>query len=164
MPYDWSFYTEGRPLVPEGRRCHRGPMIDVEVVMSQVYSVMSEWEYLRARVEAAIVDTNLVEVQTRETVLRALNNTLGPIFQRMAWQKEDLQVLICEKRNTVAIERDLQDLNVVFVKMLPRLALYGVEKQHIDLLLAAVKSNSVIMRVAGKAATILLTSFLELDA
>jgi hypothetical protein len=139
-------------------------MIDVEIKMSQTFSTMSEWEYLRARVEAAIVSTPLVEVQTRETVLRALNSTLGPIFQRMAWQKDDLQVLICEKRNTVDIERDLQDLNVVFVKMLPRLSIHGVEKQHVDLLLAAVKSNSVIMRVAGKAATILLASFLELDA
>jgi hypothetical protein len=164
MPYDWSFFTEGRPIFPEGRRCHRGPMIDVEIVMSKPFLMMSDWDYLRARVEKAIVDINLVTVQTRETVLRSLNNQLGPIFQRLASQKKELQVLICEKRNSVDIERDLQDLNVVFIEKLPTLISRGVQKQHIDLLLAAIKSNSVIMRVAGKAATILLVSFIEMDA
>lgn len=139
-------------------------MIDVEIVMSKPYSVMSDWNYLRARVEKAIVDTSLVAVQTRETVLRSLNNQLGPVFQRLAAQKKELQVLICEKRNSVDIERDLQDLNTVFVDKLPGLIPLGVQKQHIDLLLAAVKSNSVIMRVAGKSATILLVSFMEMDA
>lgn len=164
MPYEWSFFTEGRPLTPEGRRCHRGPMIDVEIVMSQKFVVMSGWERLRARVEKDIVDTDLVAVQTRETVLRSLNNQLGPIFQRLASQKKFLQVLICEKRNSVDIERDLQDLNPVFVEMIPTLMAQGVQKQHADLLLSAVKSNSVIMRVAGKAATILLVSFMEMGA
>lgn len=164
MPYEWSFFTTGRPLTPEGRRCHRGPMIDVEIVMSQPFVVMSDWDKLRARVEKAIVDIDLVAVQTRETVLRSLNNQLGPIFQRLSLQKKDLQVLICEKRNSVDIERDLQDLNPVFVEKLPSLVARGIQKQHIDLLLSAVKSNSVIMRVAGKAATILLVSFMEMDA
>lgn len=164
MTYDWSFFTGGRPIYPEGRRCHRGPMIDVEIVMSQPFVRMSDWNYLRARVEKAIVDIDLVAVQTRETVLRSLNNQLGPIFERLASQKKDLQVLICEKRNSVDIERDLQDLNPTFVAYLPKLFDCGVQKQHIDLLLSAIKSNSVIMRVAGKAATILLVSFIEMDA
>lgn len=164
MPYEWSFFTTGRPLTPEGRRCHRGPMIDVEITMSQPFVVMSDWDKLRARVEKAIVDTDLVAVQTRETVLRSLNNQLGPIFQRLASQKKDLQVLICEKRNSVDIERDLQDLNPIFVDKIPQLIMLGVQKQHTDLLLSALRSNSVIMRVAGKAATILLVSFMEMDA
>jgi hypothetical protein len=139
-------------------------MIDVEITMSQPFVVMSDWDKLRARVEKAIVDTDLVAVQTRETVLRSLNNQLGPIFQRLASQKKDLQVLICEKRNSVDIERDLQDLNPVFVEKIPQLVMLGVQKQHTDLLLSALRSNSVIMRVAGKAATILLVSFMEMDA
>lgn len=164
MPYDWSFYTEGRPLVPAGKRCHRGPMIDVEITMSQPFVVMSDWDKLRARVEKAIVDTDLVAVQTRETVLRSLNNQLGPIFARLSPQKKFLQVIICEKRNSVDIERDLQDLNPIFVEKLPNLVSLGIQKQHVDLLLSALRSNSVIMRVAGKAATILLVSFMEMDA
>lgn len=164
MPYDWSFYTSGRPITPEGQRCHRGPMIDIEIVMSQPFTVMADWEVLRARVQKAIVDIDLVAVQTRETVLRSLNNQLGPIFTVLLPQKKYLQVLICEKRNSVDIERDLQDLNPNFVEKLPRLTGLGVQKQHIDLLLSAIRSNSVIMRVAGKAATILLVSYLEMGA
>lgn len=162
MPYDWAFYTEGRPLDPEGRRCHRGPMIDVEIVMSRPFVRMADWNHLRARVETAVVSTELVAVQTRETVLRSLNNQLGPIFARLTPQKKFLQVLICEKRNSVDIERDLQDLNPVFVEKIPQLIPLGIQRQHTDLLLSAVKSNSVIMRVAGKAATILLVSFMEM--
>jgi hypothetical protein len=82
----------------------------------------------------------------------------------LAAQKKDLQVLICEKRNSVDIERDLQDLNPIFIEMLPSLIPRGVQEQHINLLLSAIRSNSVIMRVAGKAATILLVSFMEMDA
>jgi hypothetical protein len=164
MPYDWSFYTSGRPATPEGRRCHRGPMIDVEIVMSQPFPILEDWNYLRARVEEAIVDIDVAAVQTRETVLRAINGQLGSIFQRLASQKKDLQVLICEKRNSVEIERDLQDLNTVFVQKIPELISLGIQKQYTDLLLSSIRSNSVIMRVAGKAATILLVSFIEMDA
>lgn len=161
--FDWYFHTGGRPATPVGRQCHYGPMIDVEIVMAQKYVLNAEWEILRARVLGAIVDTTQVATQTREVILRSLNNQLGPIFQRLAPVKRELQVLICEKRNSVDIERDLQSLNPVFVEMLPRLVTQGVPVQHVDLLLSAIRSNNVIMRVAGKAATILLVSFLELD-
>jgi hypothetical protein len=140
-------------------------MIDVELVMSAPYTkYMAEWNVLRARVEAAIVDTNLVAVQTRETILRSLNGQLGPIFTRLSPQKKDLQVLICEKRNSVDIERDIQDTNTTFLRLLPSLISKGIQRQHVELLLTAIRSNSVIMRVAGKAATILLVSYMEMDA
>jgi len=163
MPFDWHFFTEGRPPGPIGRRCHRGPMIDVEVVMSRPFTYMIPYNTLRKRLLDHIVDTELVAVQTREVVLRSLNTELGPMFLRLAPRKKGLQVPICEKRNSIDIEKDLEYLNPFYLNAAQQLFDYGLPQQQITLLVAALKSNSPILRVAGKCAVILIAAFTEMD-
>ena len=163
MTYTWHFYTTGQVINPLGRRCHRGPMIDVEVIMSSKFTYAIEFEILRAKLLDKIVNTDLKAVQTREVVLRSINQILGPIFARLEPIKQELQVLICEKRRSTDIEADLSYLNTDFVSSVNTFSKYGVQSQHLALITAALESNSPIVRVAGKCAVILLASFIELD-
>lgn len=163
MTFVWHFFTGGRPVNPVGIRCHRGPMIDVEVVMSRPFTYMVPYNTLRQRLLNAVVDTNLVAVQTREVTLRSLNTLLGPIFLRLAPQKKSLQVLICEKRNSVDIDNELSDLNPFYLDAARQLFDYGLPQQQVDLLVAALTSNSPVLRVAGKCAVILVAAFTEMD-
>lgn len=163
MTFDWHFFTGGRPVNPVGIQCHRGPMIDVEIVMSRPFSYAVPYNTLRQRLLNAVVDTDLVAVQTRETVLRSLNTQLGPMFLRLAPQKDALQVLICEKRNSIEVENDLVDLNPFYLDAAKQLFDYALPQQQVDLLVASLTSNSPILRVAGKCATILIASFTEMD-
>ena len=163
MSFDWHFFTEGRPIGPIGRRCHRGPMIDVEIVMSQPFTYMTPYNTLRQRLLNSVVDTDLKTVQTREVVLRTINNELGPMFVRLASQKKSLQVLICEKRDSIEIENDLTNLNPFYIDAARQLFDYGLPQQQVDLLLSALTSNSPILRVAGKCAVVLVAAFTEMD-
>lgn len=163
MPFTWHFFTGGRPINPEGLVCHRGPMVDVEIVMSQPFVHLPAFNTLRRRLLDAVVDTDLIAVQTRETVLRALNLSLGAVFARLSSQKKELQVRICEKRNSLDIERDLEDLNSFYLDAAKLLADYGLIKQQVDLLVSQLNSNSSILRVAGKCATILAATLIEMD-
>jgi hypothetical protein len=139
-------------------------MIDVEIVMAQPFTTLTSYNTLRRRLLNSVVSTSLAGVQTREVVLRALNTPLGSIFARLSNQKKSLQeAYICEKRNVVDIEEDTRDLNYFFVDAAKLLFDYGLAKQHVDFLVAALNSNSVIMRVSGKCAVILLASFIEMD-
>lgn len=164
MTFTWHFFTGGDTPVPPFRRCHRGPMIDVEIVMSQQYVLMSPYNTLRKRLLDDIVNTDLVAVQTREVVLRTINSEYGSIFARLRPQKASLQVEICEKRNVIDIEADLETLNPFYVSALRGLTGFGVPKPHLDRIETALLSNSPIFKVVGKCATILLISFIELDA
>lgn len=161
--YEWEFETGGRPPTPVGRHCHRGPMIDVEITMSQPFSYMVNYELLRARLLQYIVDIDNVSVQTREVVLRVLNNIFAPMFARLTPRTAELQVLICEKRNALDIEADLASLNPFFIEAARGLFDYGLPQQQVDLLLSSLESNSAIVRVAGKCATILVAAYMEMD-
>jgi len=163
MSFIWHFFTGGRPINPVGRQCHVGPMIDLEVVMSQSFTYMVPFNTLRKRLLDNIVGTDRVAVQTRETILRAINTSLGPMFVRLAPQKKELQVLICEKKNSNVIEDSLQDLNPFYLDAVNQFFDYGFPRQQIDLIEAALESNSPVLRVAGKCAVILIASFYELD-
>ncbi len=163
MSFTWHFYTGGQIINPVGRRCHRGPMIDVEQVLAVPFTHMSAYNILRKRLLDDIVATELVAVQTREVVLRSLNSLLGPMFYRLSPQKKALQVLICEKRRSTDIEADLVDLSSFYLSGARDLATYQVPTQQIDLLVSALESQSPVMRVAGKCATILLAAFIEMD-
>lgn len=163
MTYSWRFYTGGQTLNPTGRVCHRGPMIDVERVMSQPFRYMAPYETLRVRLLENIVNTDLVAVQTRETVLRTINSSLCPIFARLYSQKDALQTLICEKRNATDIESDLSALAPFYASAARGLVDYPVPQQQVDLLLAALESASPLLRVAGKSAVILLAAYIEMD-
>lgn len=163
MPFTWHFFTATPQPVVAARRCHRGPMIDVEIVMSQPFVLMAANNTLRKRLLDNIVDTPLVAVQTREVVLRTLDSQYGPIFARLRRQAESLHVDICEKRNSLLIERDTKALNSFFVESTRGLINYGVPKQHLDQIVSAIHSNSPVLRVSGKCAALLLISYIELD-
>lgn len=163
MTYTWHFFTTGTAINPLGRRCHRGPMIDVEIVMAKPFTYVTEFNKLRAYVLGKIVTTRLTTVQTREVVLRAMNNILGPMFARLLPRKKEIQVLICEKRNSVDVENDLGFLNQEFLEALTAFKKYNIPRQHLDLLSAAITSHSPVVRVAGKCAMLLLASYIEMD-
>jgi hypothetical protein len=139
-------------------------MIDVEEVMSSTYVYMAPYTTLRKRLLDHVVDSVDVAVQTREVVLRTLHSQYGPIFARLTPQLPLLEVDICEKRNSLDIEADLADLNPFYREALRELRDYRVPVQHLVQLDSALTSHSPILRVAGKCAMILLTSYLELDS
>jgi hypothetical protein len=164
MSFTWNFYTSGRDVTPTVRKCHRGPMIDVEVTMSKEFTYMEHHEELRRKFLEVVVTTSAVEVSTRETVLRTLNTMLAPLFARIYPQKKELQVLVCEKRRCTDIELDLEGYGPRFMDAANRFNYqYKLQQQQLDVLLAALKSESPIMRGAGKAGVILLASFYEMD-
>lgn len=164
MSYEWEFTTSGRPEDLRGKKCHRGPMIDVEVRMSQPFVSISFLERERVKLLEALVDTPLWAVRTRDDVLRVLNGDLGAIFARLLPQKKYLQALICEKRRAIDIDHDVRWLDRSFVAGVQRLLQHGVQEQHILLMRSALQSESPIQRVAGRCATILIAAYLELDA
>ena len=164
MTYTWSFNTGDKAINPIGRKCHRGPMIDVEVVMSERFRYMREIDTLRARFLKAVVSTDYYPIQTRETSLRAMNSLMSPVFVRLLPRKEEIQVLICEKRSCVDIEKDLADIRPEFSQAASVLARKGVLGDQVQLILDALESDSPVVRVAGKAALILLSAYMEMDA
>ena len=164
MAFDWHFYTGEYPINPTSRRCFRGPMIDVEVIMSKQFILLEQYNGLRVALMDHIVDTELVAVRTREVVLRTLNGMLGPIFARLTPRKKSLQVIICEKRSSVDIDSDLAKLDPFFRASIVDLRKYSVPPQQVSLILSAFDSASPVLRVAGRCATILLYSYIEMDA
>jgi len=163
MPYEWEFETSGRPLTPLGKKCHRGPMIDVEIRMSQPCLTIPEAERLRQHLLQHIVDINNVAVQTRETILRTLNSNLGPMFFKLYSRSKGLQVEICEKRNSLVIDEELKVNDVFYRQVVGSLKNYNVSKQHLDLMLEGLASNSAIMRVAARCSVVLMVTFVEMD-
>jgi hypothetical protein len=162
--FTWHFYTGPQGNITPGRRCHRGPMIDVESVMAVPYGLMAKYSTLRKRLLDHVVNSIEPPVQTREVVLRTLNSQYGPIFARLTPQAPLLEVDICEKRNSLDIEADLVALNPFYREAARSLSEYRVPVQHLAQLDTALTSNSPILRVAGKCATILLISYIELDS
>jgi len=164
MSYTFSFTIGGRPATLRGKKCHRGPMVDVEVRMSRPFSTLDFLERERVKLLDALVDTPLWAVRTRDCVLRVMNGDLGAIFVRMASQTKYLQALICEKRRAIDIDQDVSWTDRGFIRGLERLNQYGIQEQHIALMRSALQSSSPIQRVAGRCAVILIAAFLELDA
>jgi hypothetical protein len=163
MTYEWEFTTSGRPEDLRGKKCHRGPMIDVETRMSKPFVTMVFLERERVKLLEALVDTTLWAVRTRDGVLRVLNGDMGAIFTRLLPQKKTLQALICEKRRAIDIDQDVSWLNKSFLAGTAALLQYGVLEQHIALLASALQSENPIQRVSGRCAVILLASYIELD-
>lgn len=163
MAFTWRFFTGGQTVEPVSRKCHRGPMIDVEYVMSRPFQYMLPYETLRARLLENIVDSTLPAVRTREVVLRTINTMLGPMFARLAPQRKSLQVKICEKLSSPVIEESLADLNPFYRAAAEMFTNYPVPQQQVDLMISSLDSSSVVMRVAAKCAIILLAAYIELD-
>ncbi len=138
-------------------------MTDVEVVMSTPFQYLGHYNLLRKRLLDSVTDSTLLSVQTREIVLRSLNTLLGPMFARLTPRKKSLQALICEKRTSPVIAADLGEVTAFYTSAAKELVSYNVPTQQVELLVAALESNSPIMQVAGKCATVLLMSFIEMD-
>ena len=162
MSYVWKFTTGGIPAIPVGRKCHRGPMIDIEVVMAEPFTVMTGAETLRKMLLEQLVDINLVSVQTRECILRVLNSNVGPLFTTVNPRFNDLKVLICEKKNTMVIDNALISQDFQFRDGINNLESYGVTKTNIKVLLEALNSSNAILRVSARCAFILSATLIEM--
>ena len=163
--YEWEFDTSGRPPTPLGRACFRGPMIAVEQRMALPFTVTKasiDTELLRNRLLDHIVDTTLIAVRTRETVLRSLSSPVGPLFVKLTPLRSELQVLICEKRNSIDIDNDLLYLDPMFEKAALSFENYGIQRPSITMLVDALRSNSPVLRVAARCGVILTAAFIEL--
>ena len=163
MGYTWEFEVGGRPPTPLGRKCHRGPMIDIELRMSQACLTIPEAERLRQHLLGHIVDIDKVAVQTRETILRTMNSNLRAMFLSLIPVAKDLQVLICEKRNSLEIDNDLKVYDVFYKQVTSAFTAYSVRPQHVTLIADALRSNSAIMRVAARCSVVLMTAYVELS-
>lgn len=163
MTFTWKFYTGGSESLVSTRRCHRGPMIDVEQVMSRSFQHMQEYDSLRARFLRTIVSTDKVAVQTRETLLRVIDANTGAIFLRLLPKRGPLHVPICEKRNSRIVDSELADYLVFFQNGARGFRTFGLPQTEVDVLLEALASNSPVLRVAGMASVVLLAAFLEMD-
>lgn len=159
--YTWEFETGGRSLTPLGQKCHRGPMIDIEIRMSQPCLTIPDAEKIRQHLLQKVVTSPQVAVQTRETILRVLNSNLNAMFLGLVPQAKDLQVLICEKRNSLDIDDDLKVYNIFYSQVSSKFTAYGVRSQHVTLIQDALKSNSAIMRVAARCAVVLMVAYVE---
>jgi hypothetical protein len=163
MSFIWHFYTGESAATPVGRRCHRGPMIDIELVLSQPFTYMVGYNTLRLRLLGEITETTELAVQTREMLLRVLNSSLGPMMARLTPRKRALQALICEKRKSTEIDRSMEGISSFFAGGANGLYSYKFPQQQIDLLLAALESHSPVLRTAGKCAVVLIAGFFEMD-
>jgi hypothetical protein len=137
-------------------------MIDIELVMAQSFTVMTGAETLRKMLLEQLIDINLVAVQTRECILRTLNSNVGPLFTTVNPRQEDLKVLICEKKNTVVIDKALLVHDFQFKQGIESLESYGVTKMNVKVLLEALESSSAILRVAARCAFILSATLVEM--
>lgn len=162
MPYTWEFEIGGRPLYPLGQKCHHGPMIDVEIRMSKACMSIPEAERIRYHLLTHIVDTTDPATQTREVVLRVLNSNLRGIFMNLVPIAQELQVLICEKRNSLDIDKEVGVYDDFYGKVLSQFTLYGVSRQHIGLISDALKSKNAILRVAARCAVVLMVAYIEM--
>jgi hypothetical protein len=136
-------------------------MIPIEVVMSRTYTKMAHMEVLRARVLKHVVDTPLVAVQTREVILRVLNSNLGAMYPALLPIQASLKVLICEKRNSIPIDRELAFLDSQFKQSIQRFNQYGVFPAHIALMADAMESSSAVFRDAARCAAVLTAAYIE---
>lgn len=138
-------------------------MIDVEDRMSRACITIPEAERLRQHLLLRIVDINYPAVQTREVVLRTLNSNLNAIFSRLVNQREELQVTICEKKNSTILDEELKVLDRFYFQVISKFESYGMAPQHADMIKLGLQSNSAIMRVAARCAVVLTVAFIELD-
>ncbi len=160
--FTWHFFTGGRPVDPVGKRCHRGPMTDLEVAMSEAFVTLTEYNSLRQRLLDSIVDTSLAAVQTREVVLRCINGSLNAMFVQFSpAQRELLQVPICEKKQAITILAELELLKPFYLEAARGLFAHGLSKQYVEVVTDALQSSSPVVIVEGMCATVLWATLFE---
>ena len=129
--------------------------------MSTSFSKMTQMDQLRARLLQHIVDTPLVAVQTREVVLRVLNSNLAAMYPAILSIKASLRVLICEKRNSIPIDRELRPYDALWKDGVRTFVNYGVMPPHVDLILEGLDSQSPVYRTAARCSAILTAAYIE---
>lgn len=164
MTYVWEFETAGRPLFPSARRCFRGPMIPLEVVMAAPFTVVTQAEMLRNRTLTHIVSSSLRPVQTREVILRTLHSNLASIFVDLVNQQKELEVLICEKRNSIPIDEELAQYDLLYRNIADSFSTFGLKKQYGDLFVSALNSTNAVLRVASRCAIIVMSATIEMNS
>jgi hypothetical protein len=162
MTYEWEFETAGRSATPPVRRCFRGPMIPIEVVMSRAFTRITQCEKLRNRTLDHIVSSTLRSVQTREVVLRTLHSNLAGIYVDLVNQQKELEVLICEKRNSIPIDSELLQYDLMYEEAANSFKLFGINKDYGDKFIAALKSSNAVLRVAARCAIVLMAANIEM--
>ena len=162
MSFLWEFETEGRSTVPVIRKCHRGPMLPVEVAMAKPFTVLSTLNVLRSRVLGVIVDTTDPTVKTREVLLRVLHSNVGSVFSDYKGVQADLEVIICEKRNSLEVAADLDYYQREFASVLRNILATGVSREQLNVIYKALGSKNAIMRVAGYCSVVLLGAIIEI--
>jgi len=162
MSFLWEFETEGRSTVPAIRRCHRGPMLPVEIALSQPFTTLSTLNGLRRRVLGVITDTTEPAVRTREILLRVLHSNVGSVFSDFKGVQADLEAIICEKRNSLDVADDLDFYQREFVSALRAIHGVDVSAEQIEIMYGALRSRNAIMRVAGYCSVVLLGAIVEI--
>lgn len=162
MSFTWEFETEGRSTVPSIRKCHRGPMLPVEVALASRFTSLTTLNGLRSRVLGVIVDTTEAPVRTREILLRVLHSNVGSVFSDYKGVQADIQVIICEKRNSLDIAADLDPYQREFIDALVPIEAARVSREQLAVVYEALRSKSAIMRVAGYCAVVLLGAVIEI--
>jgi len=161
MSYVWSFNTGDRPEEAQGKKCYRGPMLDIEAQLHESFERLVSLEIFRKRVLREVVDTELAAVQSREVVLRVLYSPLGAMFPQLRTQRSLLTVPICEKKNSINLDGAYEDYYPFFIASIPEFKKYGLPRQHEGLLRGALTGQSPIQRVAGVCASLLLAAYVE---
>jgi hypothetical protein len=162
MTYVWEFETAGRLPEPEYRRCHRGKMILLEEVMAARFTRVPNAELLRNRTLDHIVSTPLRAVQTRETILRTLHSNLAAIFVDLVNQQKNLEVLICEKRNSIPIDNELRQYDLLYENVALSFSNYRIKAEYVGMIVASLKSTNAVLRVAARCAIVVMSAIIEM--
>jgi len=162
MTYVWEFETAGRLPEPEYRRCHRGKMIPLEEVMAARFTRVPNAELLRNRTLDHIVSTSLRAVQTREAILRTLHSNLSAIFVDLVNQQKTLEVLICEKRNSIPIDNELRQYDLLYENVALSFRDYRIKSEYVDMIVASLKSTNAVLRVAARCAIVVMSAIIEM--
>jgi hypothetical protein len=139
-------------------------MIPLEVVLSQPFTVVSQAEMLRNRTLDHIVSVQLRPVQTRELILRTLHSNLAGIFVDLVNQQKQLEVLICEKRNSIPIDEELRQYDLLYQNVAESFTSFGLKKQYGELLVSSLKSSNAVLRVAARCAIIVMAATVEMNS
>ena len=162
MTYVWEFETAGRLPTAEYRRCHRGPMIPLEEVMAARFTIVLNAELLRNRTLDHLVNTQLKSVQTREAILRTLRSNMSAIFVDLVNQRKVLEVLICEKRNSIPIDNELLQYDLLYENVAKSFINYRVKTEYIDLIVTSLRSTNAVLRVAARCAIVVMSAIIEM--
>jgi hypothetical protein len=137
-------------------------MIPLEMVMAMPFTRVPNSELLRNRTLDHIVSSPLRAVQTREAILRTLHSNLSAIFVDLVNQQKTLEVLICEKRNSIPVDNELLQYALLYENVAKSFVTFGIKSTYVDLVIASLKSSNAVLRVAARCAIVILSAIIEM--